>query len=83
MANTVIIILAGVSLIALCILMVICLSMYSEYRSYNKGKCADCGNDLRYCYKDLYGDRTYICDKCKNIVTLTWKFIDKKARKSK
>lgn len=83
MIKVVIAMLAGVSLVVACSLVIVCLSLHSDYKAYNNGKCTKCGNNLRYCYKDLYGDRSYICDRCKNVVKISWKCVDKKERKSK
>ena len=83
MTNTVIAMFAGVSLVIACSLVTLSLSLHSDYTEYNKGKCTKCGHKLRYCYKTIYGDRTYVCDKCKHIVTISWKCVDKKERSLK
>ena len=50
---------------------------FSEAKSFNKGVCRKCGNELEYFDKDSQGGRGYFCRKCGYYTWVSW-FADRK-----
>lgn len=55
----------------------IAVARHSEAKSFNGGKCPDCGSKLRYFDTDSQSGRGYACDKCEYITWVTFRNTDK------
>ena len=56
---------------------VIAIARHSEAKSFNGGKCRECGNMLRLFDMDSQGGRGYICNECGYITWVSYN-VDKK-----
>lgn len=47
-----------------------------ERWDWNKGKCRECGGNWRYFATDSQGGRGYMCDKCCNVIWVSYPGVD-------
>ena len=72
--NNLIYIIVGMIIIFICLIIV---AIIAEKKAFNNGICKCCGKPLHHFDIDSQGGRLYTCDDFCNLVSVSYKIVDK------